>query len=321
MDTPAQQGPDYRIAYVFPGQGSQASGMLNDFAGRYKTIAQTFAEASAILGFDLWDITQNGPESELNRTEITQPALLTAGVATWRIWLQAGGRKPDYMAGHSLGEFTALVCSGVLKFTDAVSLVRDRGKYMQEAVPAGRGSMAAVLGLDSATIEKLCLEAAAGEIVSAANYNTPEQTVIAGDVHAVSRALELCNAAGAKRTIMLPVSVPSHCLLMRKAAERLEQRLKSIPFGTPEIAVLQNIDAQSRVDPDEIRSALVKQLHQPVRWVDTITRLGELQCQTIIESGPGKVLTGLIKRIDREISALAISDMTTFERIVKEMQT
>ncbi len=321
MGTPVQQGPGYRFAFVFPGQGSQSVGMLNDFATRYEVVKQTFAEASAILGYDLWDVIQNGPESELNRTEITQPALLTAGVAIWRIWLQAGGRKPDFMAGHSLGEFTALVCSGVLKFTDAVSLVRDRGRYMQEAVPAGAGAMAAVLGLDSATIERLCLEAAAGQIVTAANYNSPEQTVIAGDIQAVSRASELCKAAGAKRAIMLPVSVPSHCLLMKSAAARLEQRLKDIPLQQPEIAVLQNIDAQSRVAPDEIRSALVKQLHQPVRWVDTIRGLGELQCRTIIESGPGKVLTSLIKRIDREISAIAIHDADTFEQFVKEMQT
>jgi len=313
--------PATQFAFVFPGQGSQSVGMLAELSTRYTMIAQTYAEASAVLGYDLWDIISKGPESELNRTEVTQPALLTAGVAVWRIWLQANSRKPDWMAGHSLGEYTALVCSGVLKFTDAVGLVRDRGRYMQQAVPEGVGGMAAILGLDSATIEKLCLEAAATEIVSAANYNSPEQTVIAGNVNAVARAAELCKAAGAKRVILLPVSVPSHCALMNSAALQLQHRLAELDFGQPQIPVLQNVDADARSSADEIRAALVRQLHQPVRWVDTIRRLGELQCRTIIECGPGKVLTGLIKRIDREMTAMAINDTAGFEQIMKDMQT
>ncbi len=304
---------------IFPGQGSQSVGMLNDFAAAYPMVADTFAEASSILGYDLWSVTQQGPEQELNRTEVTQPALLTASVAIWRIWLQASGRRPDYMAGHSLGEYTALVCAGVLPFSDAVLLVRDRGRFMQEAVPAGTGGMAAILGLESTAIEKLCAEAAGGDIVSAANYNSPEQTVIAGDVAAVNRAVELCKAAGAKRAIVLPVSVPSHCALMKPAAARLEQRLMQITFADPEIPVIHNVDTQIGSSAEAIKTALVRQLHQPVRWVDTINRLAELQCRTVIESGPGKVLTGLGKRINREIAALAISDKTTLEQIVTGM--
>lgn len=312
--------PASQIAFVFPGQGSQSVGMLAELSTRHGMFAQTYAEASAVLGYDLSDIISNGPESELNRTEVTQPALLAAGVAVWRIWLQANGQKPAYMAGHSLGEYTALVCAGVLKFTDAVGLVRDRGRYMQQAVPAGVGGMAAILGLDSSTIVKLCIEATATEIVSAANYNSPEQTVIAGNANAVARAAELCKAAGAKRVILLPVSVPSHCALMNSAAMQLELRLEQIEFGQPQIPVVQNIDAQIRNSAVEIKSALVQQLHQPVRWVDTIKRLAELQCRTIIECGPGKVLTGLIKRIDREITAVAINDTASFEQILKETQ-
>ena len=320
-DTIMNTNSTRRIALVFPGQGSQSVGMLADLAANHEIIANTFAEASAALGYDLWDIACNGPESELNRTEITQPALLSAGVAVWRPWLQEQGSTPEYMAGHSLGEYTALVCSGVLKFSDAVRLVRDRGRYMQQAVPQGTGGMAAILGLDSSTIEKLCLEAAAGEIVSAANYNSPEQTVIAGNVDAVARATELCKTAGAKRAILLPVSVPSHCALMKTAAMQLQHRLDEIDFAQPQIPVLQNVDAQARSSAEEIKAALVRQLHQPVRWVDTINGLAGLDCQMIIESGPGKVLAGLIKRINKDITTLVINDPATFQQIIKETQT
>ncbi len=309
-----------KFAFVFPGQGSQSVGMLKDYVSAYPVVNATFEQASSILGYDLWSLVQNGPEVDLNHTEITQPALLTAGVAIWKVWQLCGGQNPDFLAGHSLGEYTALVCSGVLRFEDAVTLVRDRGKYMQESVPSGAGAMAAIIGLDSARIEQLCLEAAIGGIVSAANYNSPEQTVIAGEVEAVTRANELCKAAGAKRALLLPVSVPSHCLLMKAAAERLELRLNDIAFNPPGIPVLQNIDAQARESADAIKAALVKQLHQPVRWVDTINRLGELQCRTIIETGPGKVLTGLIKRINKDINTVSITDINSLEQTVKQMQ-
>ena len=308
------------FAFIFPGQGSQSVGMLQDFAAAYPIVAYTFAEASSALGYDLWSVTQNRPESELNRTEVTQPALLSAAVAIWRIWLQAGGRKPDYLAGHSLGEYMALVCAGVIPFSEVVLLVRDRGRYMQDAVPAGTGGMAAILGLDSASIEKLCAEAAGAEVVSAVNYNSPEQTVIAGDVAAVNRAVELCKAAGAKRAIVLPVSVPSHCALMKPAAARLEQRLQQMTFASPEIPVLHNVDTEISSSAEAIKAALVSQLHQPVRWVDTINRLAALQCGTVIESGPGKVLTGFTKRINRDLVALAISDKSTLEQTIKEIQ-
>jgi len=308
------------VAFVFPGQGSQSPGMLRDFAEHGRTLLDTYTEASDALGYDLWDLTQNGPESSLNMTEVTQPALLTAGVAIWRLWKHYQGPSPDFMAGHSLGEYTALVCSGSISLPDAVLLVRDRGRYMQEAVPEGTGAMAAILGLDSDTVSKVCTQAGDTGVVSAANYNSPEQTVIAGHTQAVSRAMELAKGAGAKRAIMLPVSVPSHCLLMQAAAERLRARLEGIAFRDTEIAVIQNVDATLHRSADEIKPGLVRQLHQPVRWVETIVRLKELKCSTIIECGPGKVLTGLIKRIDKEMVGLPIGDVTAFEMTVKNLR-
>lgn len=291
-------------------------GMMNELAAAYPVVQGTFAEASKILGYDLWQLVCNGPEAELNRTEITQPALLTAGVAVWRIWYEAGGRQPDYLAGHSLGEYTALVCAGVIRFEDAVGLVRDRGRYMQEAVPSGTGAMAAILGLDPSVIEQLCSSASASGSVSAANYNSPEQTVIAGDIDAVHQAVEACKNAGAKRAILLPVSVPSHCALMQPAAERLEQRIRAISFAPSRIAVLHNVDAQTREDAEGMRAALVSQLHRPVRWVDTILKLADLQCGQLIESGPGKVLTGLNKRIKKDIAAAAITDPASLQQLI-----
>lgn len=291
-------------------------GMMNDLAAAYPVVQGTFAEASIILGYDLWQLVCNGPETELNRTEITQPALLTAGVAVWRIWNEAGGRQPDYLAGHSLGEYTALVCAGVIRFEDAVGLVRDRGRFMQEAVPSGTGAMAAILGLDPSVIEQICSAASTSGSVSAANYNSPEQTVIAGDIDAVNRAVEACKNAGAKRAIQLPVSVPSHCALMKPAADRLEQRIRAISFAPAEIAVLHNVDAQTREDAEGMRAALVSQLYRPVRWVDTILKLAELQCGHLIESGPGKVLTGLNKRIKKDIAAAAITDPASLQQLI-----
>jgi len=307
-----------KTAFVFPGQGSQSLGMLRDFANHDSSILETYAEASEELKLDLWDLTQNGPEQELNKTEITQPALLTAGVAIWRLWLKNKGPVPDFMAGHSLGEYTALVCSGALDFLDAVTLVRDRGRYMQEAVPPGVGAMAAVLGLDNTAVEKICAEAAAAGVVSAANYNSPEQTVIAGEAGAVARAIELAKETGAKRAIILPVSVPSHCLLMQSAAKRLATRLDGVSVRELNIPVVHNVDAESHTSEADIKKALIEQLYQPVRWVDTIRQLAEMRCGLIMESAPGKVLAGLIKRIDREIEVIPLNDVESFETIIKK---
>jgi [acyl-carrier-protein] S-malonyltransferase len=310
-----------RIAFVFPGQGSQSLGMLGDLAVKDKIVQDTYGEASEALGYDLWALTQNGPESRLNATEVTQPALLTAGVAVWRLWQRAGGPSPSYMAGHSLGEYTALVCAGAMQFQDAVVLVRDRGRYMQEVVPEGTGAMAAILGLDADSVARVCAEAAGEDIVSAANFNSPEQTVIAGHTQAVNRAMELARQAGAKRAIPLPVSVPSHCRLMEAAAARLADRLEQTALRDCVIPVIQNVDAGLRHQAAGIKAGLVRQLHLPVRWVETIRRLKALECGTIVESGPGKVLTGLIKRIDREIKTLSIGDVGAFEQAVRDMHT
>ena len=306
-------------AFLFPGQGSQAVGMLVDFAGADAVVADTFAEASGALGYDLWDISSNGPAEELNRTEITQPALLSAGVAVWRLWRKRGGRQPACMAGHSLGEYSALVCAGAIGFAEAVLLVRDRGRYMQEAVPAGAGAMAAILGLDGPAVERVCAGAAAGGAVSAANYNSPEQTVIAGEAGAVARALELARAAGAKRVVPLPVSVPSHCALMKPAAARLAERLASVAVSAPEIPVIRNVDAQAHEGPEDIRAALVEQLYRPVQWVETVRALGARGCGAVVESAPGRVLGGLVRRIERDLPVHPLDTLEAFEQTVAGM--
>jgi [acyl-carrier-protein] S-malonyltransferase len=249
---------------------------------------------------------------ELNRTEVTQPALLAAGVAIWRLWCKFGGAMPQYMAGHSLGEYTALVCSGAIKFEDAIILVRDRGIYMQSAVSNGEGAMAAVIGIDRDKIEDVCLAAGDAGIVSAANFNSPEQTVIAGDKGAVNRAMELSKEAGAKRVLLLPISVPSHCSLMIPAADQLRDRLDEIIIADATIPVIQNVDARPHKIADEIKLALVKQLHQPVLWVDTIQRLSDFNCRIVIESGPEKVLSGLIKRIRKDINLVNLDNIDSF---------
>ena len=300
-------------AFVFPGQGAQTIGMLADFASRYRLITDSFNEASDYLGYDLWGLVQNGPETELNRTEITQPALLVAGVSLWRLWCENAGSLPGYMAGHSLGEYTALVCSGSIKFEDAVTLVRDRGIYMQAAVSEGEGAMAAIIGIDRDIIEKVCTNSSVDGQVSAANYNSPEQTVIAGQIEAVNKAMDLAKEAGAKRTILLPVSVPSHCGLMQPAAKQLAKRLNDINISDATIPVIQNVDARPHKNADEIKGALVKQLHQPVLWVDTVHRIAELGCKTIIVSGPGKVLSGMIKRITRDINVMNLNSIDAFD--------
>jgi [acyl-carrier-protein] S-malonyltransferase len=304
------------MAFIFPGQGSQTVGMLKDFAVQQSSFRETYNEVSGYLGYDLWQIVENGPESELNRTEITQPALLTAGVAIWRLWCEAGGATPQYMAGHSLGEYTALVCAGSIMFKDAVTLVRDRGIYMQTSVAEAEGAMAALIGIDKEKVNKVCEEASTVGFVSAANYNSPEQTVIAGQVNAVKRAIQFAKQSGAKRAVLLPVSVPSHCRLMEPAAEQLAARLDGIDISDATIPVIQNVDARPHQNAAEIRVGLIKQLTQPVLWVDTIHRIVELNCFCVIESGPGKVLSGLIKRIIRDLDVLNLNTTESFNSAI-----
>ncbi len=297
------------LGFVFPGQGSQQLTMLSELAQQHPLIEETFAEASTVLGYDLWSLVQDGPEAELNSTDKTQPALLAAGVALWRLWLQQGGEQPGLLAGHSLGEYTALVCSGALSLQDGIALVEKRGQFMQAAVPAGVGAMAAVLGLDDALIEQACADAAQGSVVSAVNYNSPGQVVIAGEADAVARAIVLCKEAGAKRAIELPVSVPSHCALMQPAAVRLATALESIVFQMPQIPVVQNVKACVADSIEEIKLNLIAQLYSPVLWTDTVNAMAGQGVQTLIECGPGKVLSGLNKRIQRGLSVAAINDV------------
>lgn len=293
-------------AWVFPGQGSQSLGMLADLAAEYPLIIETFAEASAALGKDLWQLAQHGPEAEMNATENTQPLLLTAGIAVWRVWLGQGGAQPSYLAGHSLGEYTALVAAGVLSLADGVRLVAERGRLMQAAVPAGQGGMAAILGLEDAQVIAACAEAAQGEVVSAVNFNSPGQVVIAGTAAAVERAMAVCKAAGAKRALPLPVSAPSHCALMLPAAEQLSERLAALDLHAPVIPVVQNVAARVEADLPALRDALVRQLHSPVLWAQSVERLAGLGVTRFIESGPGKVLTGLDKRIAKDAAHLSV---------------
>ena len=296
------------LAIVFPGQGSQSPGMLSALATDYSQVVDTFDLASDVLGYDLWQLVQDGPGDELNETDKTQPAMLAAGVAVWRVWQDAGGADPLLMAGHSLGEYTALVCAGALDFQDAVSLVAERGRCMQSAVPAGSGAMAAILGLDDVAVAAVCEQAADGEVVSPVNYNSPGQVVIAGRTDAVQRAMVLAKEAGAKRAVQLPVSVPSHCALMRPAAEQFADRLKQTVIKTPSIRVMQNVDAALHDDPDSIRENLSRQLYSPVQWVASVQAMAEQGVTRIIEAGPGKVLTGLCRRIDKTMLATAVFD-------------
>jgi [acyl-carrier-protein] S-malonyltransferase len=282
--------------------------MLGELAAEHALVTETFAEASESLGEDLWKLVSDGPKDVLDRTENTQPAMLAAGVAVWRVWNAGKGLEPRWMAGHSLGEYTALVCAGALAFPDAVRIVAERGRLMQEAVPAGTGAMAAVLGLTDEQVREVCAEAAEDQVLEAVNFNAPGQVVIAGNAEAVTRGLDAAKAAGAKRALPLPVSVPSHCGLMRGAAERLGERLKALEISTPAIPVLHNVSVEAVVEPSEIRSLLVRQLYSPVRWVETVRRLADEGVETLVEAGPGKVLTGLTKRIDKRIRGLAVFD-------------
>ena len=298
------------VAFVFPGQGSQSIGMMAKLAASGPVIRETFDEASAVLGYDLWQVVENGPAEKLNSTEVTQPAMLAAGIATWRLWQQRDGARPSVVAGHSLGEFTALVCAEALDFGPAIDLVRFRGKVMQEAAPAGTGAMAAVLGLSEADIELACREAAQGEVVQAVNFNSPGQIVIAGHAGAVQRGIEAAKARGAKRAVLLALSVPSHSSLMQPAAKRLEERLADIELRTPRIRYVSAVDAAAHQAPEDIRALLVRQVASPVRWTDTVTALAGNDISAVIECGPGKVLMGLSRRIvQREgLTYMALED-------------
>lgn len=284
------------LAFVFPGQGSQSLGMLAELGAEYPLILETFKEASEALGYDLWALTQQGPEEQLNQTDKTQPAILTASIALWRLWLAEGGARPAFVSGHSLGEYSALVAAGSLSLGDAVKLVKRRGELMQEAVPAGQGAMAAILGLDDAVVVDLCAQAAQGEVVSAVNFNSPGQVVIAGAKAAVERAMEACKAAGAKRALPLPVSVPSHCELMRPAAERFAESVNAIDWQAPQIPLVQNVSAGVAGDLDTLKRDLLEQLYKPVRWVECVQTLAANGAVQLVECGPGKVLAGLNKR-------------------------
>lgn len=306
------------LAFVFPGQGSQHLGMLAELAESHTIIQDTFAEASKALGFDLWNLVQQGPEEELNKTENTQPALLAAGVALWRLWQQQGGAAPAVMAGHSLGEYTALVCAGAIDFVDGVRLVQARGRYMQQAVPAGSGAMAAILGLDDDAIAKACEDAAQGQVVSPVNFNCPGQVVIAGEKDAVERAVEACKAAGAKRAVPLPVSVPSHCALMRPAAEQLAQDLAQIEVREPQIPVVQNVDAKVPASVEKLKQNLLAQLYSPVLWTSSVEAMLEQGVETTIECGPGKVLSGLNKKVQRSLNVAAINEPAGFAKALGE---
>jgi [acyl-carrier-protein] S-malonyltransferase len=297
-----------QFALVFPGQGSQTVGMLADLAAEYPQVEATFREASDVLGYDLWQLVQQGPAEELNKTWQTQPALLAASVAIYRVWQSKNAPQPAIMAGHSLGEYSALVCAGVLNFADAIKLVELRGKLMQEAVPEGTGAMQAIIGLDDAAIRKACEESAQGQVVSPVNFNSPGQVVIAGNKEAVERAGAACKAAGAKRALPLPVSVPSHCALMKPAAEKLAVALEAISFNAPSVPVVNNVDVQCETSADAIRSALVRQLYSPVRWTESVEFIASQGVTQLLEIGPGKVLTGLTKRIVDSLTAAAVND-------------
>lgn len=306
------------IAVVFPGQGSQTLGMLADLAATYPVVAETFAEASSVLGYDLWQLVQEGPAEELNKTWQTQPALLAASVAIWRVWQQQNGAKPVLMAGHSLGEYSALVCAGVLDFKQAISLVELRGKLMQEAVPAGTGAMYAIIGLDNDAIAKACEESAQGQVVSPVNFNSPGQVVIAGNKEAVERAGAACKAAGAKRALPLPVSVPSHCALMKPAADKMAVALENITFSAPQFSVVNNVDVKVESSPDAIRSALIRQLYSPVRWTESVEFMAAQGVEQLVEVGPGKVLTGLTKRIVDTLTAVAVNDTASLTAALEQ---
>lgn len=308
----------YNLAFVFPGQGSQSVGMLNDLAASYPEVKHTFEQASDALGKDLWSIVAEGPEEELNQTHNTQPAMLAAGVAVWQVWCKHSSIRPAWMAGHSLGEYTALVCSDALSFEDGIKLVAARGRLMQEAVPPGVGAMAAILGLEDHQVVQVCANAAEGEIVSAVNFNSPGQVVIAGNVAAVERAMLAAKDAGAKRAVLLPVSVPSHCELMKPAAQKLDEQLQHITIDTPKATLIHNVDVASHSAPEVIRNALKEQLYKPVRWADSVKFMHDQGVTSFIECGPGKVLIGLNKRIAKDAEHMSIYDPETLNKVLEQ---
>lgn len=303
---------DSTLAFVFPGQGSQSLGMLAELSELHPSLRDSFVEASDGAGVDLWALTQGGPEEMLNRTEYTQPALLAASVALWRLWLAQGGARPALLAGHSLGEYSALVAAGALSLRDGAHLVRLRGQLMQDAAPAGVGAMAAVIGAEDALVEEVCAQAAGSQVVVPANYNSPGQVVIGGDAAAVDRALALLAERGVRKTVKLAVSVPSHTPLMREAANRLAEAMRGLAWHAPQLPVVQNVDAQVHDGVDAIRQALVEQLYLPVRWTGCVQALAARGATGVAECGPGKVLTGLIKRIDKSLDARALATPADF---------
>lgn len=307
------------LAFVFPGQGSQSVGMLNQLAASYPEVKQTFDKASFVLGYNLWELVTNGTEDELNQTQNTQPIMLAAGVAVWEVWCKHSEIRPAWMAGHSLGEYTALVCSGALFFEDAVKLIAARSRFMQEAVPVGEGAMAAILGLDDKQVIEICDNVAGTEIIAAVNFNSPGQVVIAGQKSAVERATVVAKTAGAKRAVLLPISVPSHCALMKPAADKLDETMEGIAFATPKMHLVHNVDVESHSAPDIIRNALKEQLYKPVRWVESIELMHHKGVTTFVECGPGKVLTGLDKRIAKDAQHLAIYDPETLDNVLEQL--
>ncbi|MGR8921306.1 MAG: ACP S-malonyltransferase [Gammaproteobacteria bacterium] len=314
------QTTDNTLAFVFPGQGSQSLGMMRALADEFDAVAARFGSASEVLGFDLWQLVCAGPEEELNATRNTQPALLAASVATWDIWRQLGGPLPVMMAGHSFGEYTALVCAGALDYATAVGLVADRGRFMQEAVPAGEGGMAAILGLDLESIEALCVQAAAGGgTCEPANLNAPGQIVVAGSAAAVESACSAALEAGAKRAMPLAVSAPAHCALMAPAAERLGARLAEIELTVPAITVVHNLDVSPHADADAIRTALVGQMTSPVRWIETVEHFASQGVTRLVECGPGKVLSALVRRIDRSLACTPLGDGDAVRACINEI--
>lgn len=311
----------YNLAFVFPGQGSQSTGMLNDLAATYPEIKHTFERASNALNKDLWAlITDESLASELNQTHNTQPVMLATGVAVWNAWIKHSETRPSWMAGHSLGEYSALVCAGALNFEDAIKLVALRGELMQQAVPEGVGAMAAILGLEDHEVVKICVEAEQGEVVSAVNFNSQGQVVIAGHKSAVERAMIGAKDAGAKRTLLLPVSVPSHCALMLPAAEKLADALQNITINPPNVTLIHNVDVLSHRSPELIRHALKEQLYKPVRWVDSIKFMADQGVTQFVECGAGKVLIGLNKRIAKEAEHFALYDTQTMKNVMEQTQ-
>jgi [acyl-carrier-protein] S-malonyltransferase len=306
------------LAFVFSGQGSQKVGMLSEVAAAFPVIKKTFTEASDVLGYDLWELCQTGEQEQLNSTEITQPLLLTSSVALWRVWNEKNGRHPAMLAGHSLGEWSALVCADVVRFSDAVELVQKRGKYMQTAVPKGEGSMAAVLNVDDDKILEICREASVFGVVEAVNFNSPGQVVIAGQVSAVEKASEMLKAAGAKRVLPLPVSAPFHASLMKSAAEKMAVHIAATVFSAPKIPVIHNVNARMESDPQAIKQLMIQQIDSPVLWVDCVNAMVNSGITTVVECGPGKVLCGLCTRIEKSLCAISLEDLAGIEKALAE---